>query len=70
MFSWKFQGSTTTIQEDIGAIISQKQTNKRKLSTNEDSGKEINFTKHEPILFLTHDQNSEKVKYKLGEKKE
>ena len=40
---------------------------KRKSSTNEDSGKERKFTKHEPVSFLTHYQNSEKFKYKVGD---
>ena len=66
----KFQGSATTIQEYIVAMIAQKQTKKHKHSANEDSGKERKFTKRETVPFLTHYQNSEKINYKVGDKKE
>jgi len=49
----KFQGSITTVQEDITTLITLKQKKKCKYISDIDSDKEYKFTKHESTPFLT-----------------
>ena len=70
--SGKFPGSSTTVQEDIVAMISLK--NKRKYvpkdNNDDNESKRPSYDRDtEKPPFLTHSQDSSKTKYKLGNTK-
>lgn len=66
--SGQFQCSITTIQENIVAMVGQKQKEiKRKTDQYETSTEIPRFIKHKPLSFVTHYQNSHGVKYKIGD---
>ena len=65
----KFQGSVTTVQEDIVAMFA-KHTNKCR---HDDVASETKETRNTPVErppFLTHFQDSNGTKYKVGDSKE
>ena len=72
--SGKFNGSTKTIQEDIVAMLAHKHPGKRRQITDQDKSGERDDNPKPPRRdsppFLTHFQSADKVKYKLGDKKD
>ena len=65
----KFQGSVTTVQEDIVAMFA-KRSNKRAYDKVDPETNDNGNPPVERPPFLTHFQDSNKVKYKVGDSKE
>ena len=71
--SGKFHGSTKTVQEDIIAMLAHKESAKRKrpsVPDDDDHSPPTHKFRRDPPPFLIHFQTSDKVKYKVGDKKE
>jgi len=70
-FDGNFQGSITTVQEDIVAMMVQNIKKRNPPPSKiEDDDRDLKCPKREPVPFANHYQDSSGVKYKLGDTKE
>ena len=63
-----FNGSTSTIQEDIVSMLALKHKPSKRRTSNDDDLHDKKFVKREPPPFVTHYKSSEGVKYVVGSK--